>query len=132
MGWWKSQNGTIGDWPADIMAKALEEIEDAYLQATGRQPSQGELADLIEFCTAGCLKPECGDPKFPYSKPTRGDDDTPRAREKGYQGAMGPASIESLKASTGMVNIDPSTGDHFKVPNLNDDEDQNDDPNDIR
>jgi hypothetical protein len=114
MGWWRSENGSIGDWPADIMDKALKDIEDVYLHQCGRLPTQGEIANLIEFCSCGTLKPACGDPRYPFTKASLADDETPRASPRGNQGISGPASMDVVKAGQ-MVNVDPTTGECFSV-----------------
>ena len=48
MGWWMTDNGTIGDEAADLCDRFMQEVEEMYLHETGRPPSQGEIADLIE------------------------------------------------------------------------------------
>lgn len=112
MGWWRSQNGVIGDRPADIMDHALKAIEQAYLREAGRLPTQGEVADLIQFCSCGVFDVACGDPKFNFSKRDLANDNVPRRRERGGQGAMGPAN----KPKPGeMGNVDPKTGDHYEA-----------------
>lgn len=110
MGWWKSEHGVLGDWPADVMDAALKKIENVYLQECGRLPTQGELADLVEFCTCGVLRPQCGDPKFPFTKATVAEADTPRAAPKGNQGASGCASTPPPGK---MANVNPETGEYF-------------------
>lgn len=106
MGWWKSSCGTIGDSVADIMDAAIHKIEAEYQEYRGRLPTQGELADLIEFSTCGVLVPVCGDPKFPFSKKSCHEDDTPRAVERGQQGVFGEASMKYLK-KRGICNVPP-------------------------
>lgn len=113
MGWWKSERGMLGDGPADVMGNAIVKIENEYLEQAGRLPTQGELADLVEFCSNGCLRAQCGKDDFPFTKATAADKDTPRANDCGYQGALGPASMESTAAFGGMANIDPATGHHY-------------------
>lgn len=111
MGWWNSEHGTIGDTAADALTEALCKIEDEYLEFAGRPPSQGELADLIEFCTCGCLKPICGSATWPFSKSTAVDAETPRAVEQGGQGCL------VCKPPRGkLANIDPATGEHYDAP----------------
>lgn len=111
MDWWKCEHGSIGDGPADVMDRALREIENEYLEHAGRPPSQGELGNLIEFCTTGCLRPVCGDPRWPFSKSTSSDADTPRAASRGDQGAM---RCETPPGK--LANIDPGTGEHYDAP----------------
>lgn len=117
MGWWKTQHGTIGDGPADIMDAALKKIESEYLEQVGRLPTQGELANLIEFTTCGCLSPACGDPAHPFTKATLGDDDTPRAKPRGEQGAAGPCSINGLEPGK-LANVDPTTMENLDAPEV--------------
>jgi hypothetical protein len=117
MGWWKSENGIIGDSVADVIDSALNKIESIYLKECGRSPLQGELANLIEFSTCGCLKPFCGNAKYPFSKSTVGDDNTPRIGIKGEQGAMG-IGCSSVKEDE-MVNVNPATGKHYKSSEMN-------------
>lgn len=114
MGWWRSENGLIGDWPADIMVKALKDIEVVYLHQCGRLPTQGEIANLIEFCSTGTLKSTCGDPKYPFTTASLADEETPRASPRGNQGISGPASTNALKTGQ-MINVDPTTGEYFSV-----------------
>lgn len=109
MGWWRCEHGTIGDGPADILENALKKIELQYRDAAGRPPTQGELANLIEFCTCGALVPECGDPKHPFSRATCGDKNIPRARSRGRQGVGGPFSHPEPGM---MANVDPATLQH--------------------
>ena len=110
MGWWITDNGTIGDGPADLCDRFLEDIETLYLRETGRLPSQGEIADLVEFCSNGVLRVACGDAGHPFSMATIHDDGTPRAAERGAKGARGDAA----KPPPGrMANIDPTTGGHL-------------------
>ncbi len=110
MGWWKTDNGVIGDSPADLGDKFLEDIEALYRRETGRPPTQGEIADTIEFCTGGTLKTACGDAKHPFSTETIHDDDTPKAAEAGAKGALSDAAGTD---GDGLVNIDPKTGERF-------------------
>jgi hypothetical protein len=88
MGWWMTENGTIGDRPADILDDALDDIEAAYLEEGDRLPTQGELAELIDFCTGGALKPHCRDSKAPWTKTTAYDDETLRAAPRGAKGLV--------------------------------------------
>jgi hypothetical protein len=46
MGWWRSERGVIGDAPADSMDAFLSDLERCYQKHSGRQPTQGEVADL--------------------------------------------------------------------------------------
>jgi hypothetical protein len=117
MGWWRSENGILGDTVADILGKALNAIEDTYLREAGRLPTQGEIANLVEFCTCGALRPACGDPKFAYSKVSLGEDDVPRAADCGNQGVMGPASMGALKKGQ-MANVNPGTGENYSKKDL--------------
>jgi len=111
MGWWRSSHGIIGDWPADILDKALREIEAVYQTECKRKPTQGEIANLVEFCSCGTLRPECGDPKREFSTETLDDDATPRAVKRGDQGAFGDAA----QSGPGMLaNVDPATGNHYE------------------
>lgn len=111
MGWWKSERGIIGDVPADIMDEALEGIVEAYQSRAGRPPTQGELADLIEFCTCGCLRAACGAPDFPWTQENCREEATPRAAKRGAQGALGEASRHG---PGDLANVDPSTGTHYQ------------------
>lgn len=106
MGWWRSEHGAIGDWPADIISKAFFLIENVYMQECGRLPTQGEIADLIEFCSMGVLKPQCGDPNYPFTD--LNDDKTPRAVERGLQGVFSNKPLPGT-----LANIDPSTGNNY-------------------
>lgn len=108
MGWWRSEHGSIGDSVADIMDAALRRVYDCYLAEAGRPPLQGEMADLVEFCTGGQLVPECGNVKAPFA--ARPDRDTPRARPNGRQGVFGDASVE---AGPGLRNVNPATGERL-------------------
>lgn len=111
MGWWKTSGGVIGDEPADLCDRFLQDIEALYEREMGRLPSQGEIADTIEFCTGGILKVACGDPKHPFSTETiHGDGDTPRAAGCGEKGALADAA---RPPSGGLVNVDPTTGEHL-------------------
>lgn len=110
MGWWRTDNGTIGDGPADLCDRFLEDIEMLYLREMGRPPSQGEIADLVELCSGGVLRVVCGDTGHPFSTTTTRDDDTPRAAECGAKGALSDAA----KPPPGRTaNIDPTTGEHL-------------------
>lgn len=109
MGWWRSQNGVIGDSPADVMDNAMAAIERAYLRGAGRPPTQGEIADLIQFCSGGVFDVACGDPKFEFSKKTVANDSTPRRCRRGAQGASGLANAPGPGE---MGNIDPRSGRH--------------------
>lgn len=105
-----TDNGTIGDGPADLCDRFMREVEEIYLHETGRPPSQGEIADLLEFCSSGVLKVVCGDTKHPFSTETLHDDATPKAAKCGAKGCFGDAA----KPPTGrMANVDPTTGEHF-------------------
>lgn len=110
MGWWRTGNGTIGDAPADLCDRFLEEVEALYLHEVGRQPTQGELADIIEFCSGGILKVTCGDAKHPFSTATVHDDSTPKAAECGAKGCFGDAAAPPPGR---LANIDPTTGEHL-------------------
>ncbi len=65
MGWWRTDSGgVIGDAPADMLEdvevalngpddipeKVLTHIRFAYREAFERDPTQQELADLVDFC----------------------------------------------------------------------------------
>ena len=65
MGWWRlGDGGVIGDGPAnvldaldrrmetvaDIPAEALQEIRACYVEDLGREPTESEIAALVEFC----------------------------------------------------------------------------------
>ena len=113
MSWWRSEHGTIGDSVAGVLDGALERIEDIYLREAGRQPSQGELADLIEFCTTGMLVPTCGNPAAPYSKSLKDDDEAPRVQPRGRQGALWDASAPPDER---MADVDPATGNYLPAP----------------
>lgn len=126
MGWWKSLNGMLGDGPADIMDKALKDICRDYQQATGRNPTQGEIADLLEFCTGGALVGGCGDAEHEFDFDKIHDDAVPRARERGFQGAMGPSATCDVKPGQ-MVNVDPETGQHCTAPEATEDDPDDDD-----
>jgi hypothetical protein len=113
MGWWKSEHGVCGDGPADIMDAAFRKVEGEYLRKAGRLPTQGEMADLIEFCSCGTLVPKCGAAMHPFSKATVGDKDTPRAEARGRQGICGYGSKDLPPGS--MINVDPATGTHYEA-----------------
>lgn len=93
------------------MVAALEEIESIYLEDVGRLPTQGEVADLIAFVTNGCLVPMCGAVAHPFTKATSADDETPRAEQRGFRGALGPRADGPPGT---MRNVDPTTGEHVK------------------
>lgn len=112
MGWWKSQNGVIGDQPADVMDHALKAIELTYQREAGRPPTQGEIADLIQFCSCGVFDVACGDPKHNFCKKDLAAGSTPRRRRIGEQGAAGPANLPKPGE---MGNVDPRTGDHYEA-----------------
>jgi len=116
MGWWKSQHGVIGDSPADIMGNAMQAIEQAYLREANRLPTQGEIADLLQFCSCGVFDVACGDPKFEFSRQTRADASTPRLRKPGAQGASGKANAPRAGE---MGNVDPVNGEHYKAKDGN-------------
>ncbi|GEM_PF-3639694 len=100
MGWWQSAHGMIGDVPADILDYATEKIVKAYEESSGRPPTQGEMADLIDFCTCGMLAPRCGDPASPWGE------ETPKA----------PGSEEFKDPEPPpdhLYNVDPASGVHF-------------------
>ena len=78
MGWWQTEHGTIGDTPADTLDEALQQIETDYMTAHGRLPTQGEMADLIQFCSCQTLIPACGKADFPFNKETIANDNVPR------------------------------------------------------
>ena len=108
MGWWASEHGIIGDEPADILDATLDQIEAAYERSCQRPPTQGELADLIEFCTAGTLVPRCGDVEHPFRKECCHEDDTPRVEDCGRQGVFGVGFVPGK-----LANVDPSSGRHY-------------------
>ncbi len=111
MGWWKTRNGTIGDPVADVVDRMFREVEDVYLKEVGRLPTQGEIGDVVEFCSSGVFKVECGDSNYVWTTFTSHDDDTPRAAKRGDQGAFG----ESATPPKGcLANVDPTTGQHWK------------------
>lgn len=110
MGWWKTDNGTIGDGPADLCDEFMDKVEALYLCETGRQPTQGEIADLLEFCSCGILMVACGDAKYPFSSATKSDDDTPRAAERGAKGCLGGAA---KPLPDHLANVDPTTWEHL-------------------
>lgn len=93
MGWWKTDSGVIGDGAADLGDKFLDKVEKLYLREMERLPTQGEIADIIEFCCCGILKAACGDAKYPFSTETIHDDDTPRVAERGEKGCMSDAAL---------------------------------------
>ena len=68
MGWWRSEHGIIGDWTADILCEALKKIESVYEHECHRKPKQGEIANLIEFCSRGLLRPTCGNFREVFNK----------------------------------------------------------------
>jgi len=115
MGWWRSQNGVIGDRPADIMDGAMKAIEQSYLREAGRLPTQGEIADLVQFCSCGVFEVACGDPKYDFSKQNLHLDDTPRRCRRGAQGASGVANQPKPGE---MGNVDPKSGDHYEAGEL--------------
>jgi len=100
MGYWSSEHGVIGDGPADALDAALNKIVSEFYNEYERAPSQGELADLIEFCTGGQLAPQCGDPNHPYIRCPFEGVFTPRAREHGKQGVFGGWGDKGLQEET--------------------------------
>jgi len=65
MGWWRTATGSvIGDGPAneldetgeswtspsEIPAELRQRIVDCYRQDLGREPTEQELKELLEFC----------------------------------------------------------------------------------
>ena len=100
IGYWRSEHGVIGDGPADALDAALNKIVSEFYNEYERAPSQGELADLIEFCTGGQLSPQCGDPKHPYIRHTFAGDFTPRAKEHGRQGVFVGWGDKGLREET--------------------------------
>lgn len=110
MGWWSTGDGMIGDGPADLADKFLEDIEALYLREAGRLPTQGEIADTIEFSTGGILKVAAGASDHPFSMETVHDDSTPRAAARGEKGAFADAADPP---SGGLMNVDPTTGEHL-------------------
>ena len=114
MGWWRCENGIIGDVPADILDNAIEAIENVYMGELGRQPTQGELANLIEFCTCGIFLPNCANANNPFSKTTCADKSQPRLSPIGNQGVMGPASLREMAENPELIaNIDPKTEENY-------------------
>lgn len=107
MGWWKSENGVIGDSVADIMVKALRRVVDEYKRTGNRMPTQGEMADLIEFCSRGILVPQVDNPAYVYDPD---DDNSPRAQPCGRQGVFGDASAVG---GPGLRNVNPATGERI-------------------
>ena len=89
MGWWQSEHGMCGDGPADLCGHFLRDLEKEFIKEVGRLPTQGEVADLIEFCTCGVLRPLFGDANSPLCYDTCHEDGTPRASEAGRQGIEG-------------------------------------------
>ena len=61
MGWWKSEHGNIGDEPADAMDALIRTVSDIY-RKEDLTLTQGQFADLVEFCTGGKLRCVCRDP----------------------------------------------------------------------
>jgi hypothetical protein len=61
-----------------------------------KTPTQGDIADLIEFCSGGVFKVECGDPNAPFILKELTHADTPKAGEPGAQGILGEASLSRL------------------------------------
>jgi hypothetical protein len=112
MGWWKSSHGMIGDAPADVMDRAFRQLEAVYTEQAGRLPTQGEIADLIQFSSCGTFDVRCGADAEPFSKEKAGHDPYPRARERGEQGILGAAAACGPGE---MVNVDPKTGDHYEA-----------------
>ncbi len=113
MGWWRTRNGVIGDGPADILAKFLDDVEGEYMKEVGRLPTQGEIADLIEFGSAGVFSVKCGNTEHPWTHATSHDDDTPRHGKCGEHGSLG-ACAGPPKGH--LANVDPSTGEHCPAP----------------
>jgi len=65
--WWRTRHGSISDGAVGVLDDALARIVDIYQAGPGRPPTQGELADLIEFATTGALKAVCRQPDRPCS-----------------------------------------------------------------
>ena len=108
MGWWKSQHGLIGDRAADALDDALGEIVDSYREEAERLPTQGELADLVEFCTSQALVPQCGAEDHPWSIEGRDVDAMPHAASAGRQGCFFATPPPGK-----LANVDPKTGEHY-------------------
>lgn len=111
MGWWKSEHGILGDHVADILDMAWDAIVEVYQQKANRNPTQGELANLVEFTTGGVLCPLVGKADEPWDG-VNGDETYPRAMERGRQGIHGPFA-ECREGE--LVNVDPMTGDHYEL-----------------
>jgi len=114
MGWWESEHGILGDHPADLLGSAIQEIVKCYQDKAGRKPSQGEIADLIEFVSRGMLRPSCGDPKHVYDPDIV---DRPCASEPGLQGVFG---YGAPKNPGDLANVDPKTGTHYQQNEVRD------------
>lgn len=114
MGWWKSPRGTIGDSAADVIDCALHKLVDVYLLEVGRLPTQGEVADVISFCSSGQLAIRCGDDAYTFD--ILGCDAVPCAEERGLRGALGPGARPPRGK---LANIDPCTGTHYDAPTKN-------------
>jgi hypothetical protein len=107
MGWWRSQRGVIGDEPADLFEKFLHDVVEIYNRRAARPPTQGELADLIEFCTRGILSCNTGKDNYAF---ILGDDDAPRSKPRGSQGALARMPADCLDG------VDPETRKYFNLP----------------
>ncbi len=116
MGWWKTEHGTIGDEVADVLYPFWDAVESTYLKDVGRLPTQGEVADLIEFGSRGVFKVQCGDPKAAFSARII-DKDTPRAAKPGAQGCFGQPRPPGK-----MATIDPDTGKHWDERRLDEED----------
>lgn len=111
MGWWNSEHGMIGDLAADFANEFYRHVQQSYQEMTGRLPTQGEVADLIEFASCGVFKVQTGKVDHPFDLDTVHDPQTPKATKPGQQGALG----EFANCRPGeMVNVDPKTGDHYE------------------
>ena len=110
MSWWKSERGIIGDEVRSILDKAFEDVMDVYQKSVHRHPTQGELADLVEFTTGGILRATCGCPSERVTPASSCACDTARAAPAD---AQGPARRPAPFGVTAFV--DPETEDYIEV-----------------
>lgn len=111
MGWWKSEHGIIGDVAADFTDEFLKKVQNAYTEFAKRPPTQGEIADLIEFVSCGIFRVNCGKTDYPFDQANKHETNVPRASEIGKQGVQGPSSNPGPGE---LANIDPITGDYYE------------------
>lgn len=106
-GWWRSERGFLSVEGATLTAWYFARLEDIYLGDVGRLPLQAEVADLLEFASAGMIRGDVGDVAAEFCT-ALGAPNSPTAR---IVGSQSPAA----RARDGWhPNTDPCTGQLLK------------------